>query len=339
MALLLVLSLVACDPSETDAGASAPESATGPDRQAETGGDDSSSDGAVAVEGPEQVTHLAWVAVEDAGALALVDLDEAAVVEEHSAPGGPHNLVVAEDGTVAAALYGATQLLILRDDDATFVELGDTPHDVKATDGLFVVANELGRRVDLVSHGGEHLTSVPVAAQPHDTAIVPDEPVAWVTMNGTDQLAVINLDTAEVTNYLPTGQSPHNILFAPDGQTLWLTDWQGLVHALTADGELLESFTVGEQAHHLAFTPDSSEVWVTDHHTQTIYIFDVEALELVDEVAVPGRPHHLNITPDGELAAVADHTNGTLVVYDVGTRQQVQAIEVGPGPHGVWTVP
>lgn len=283
--------------------------------------------------------RLAWVAVEDADRLALVDLDAGEVVREETAPGGPHNLVVADDGTVAAALYASTELLVVDGDERTLVELGGTPHDVKATGEGFVVANEVAERLDLVTRDGEHTARIDLVAQPHDTAVHPDGDTAWVTMNGTDRLARVDLDAAEVVTYLPTGRSPHNVLFAPDGETAWLTDWGGPVHAFTADGERLESFPVGEETHHLAFTPDGSQVWATDHRTRKAYVFDVEARELVGEVTVPGMPHHVNITADGELAAIADHTNGELVVYDVASREQLRTVDVGPGPHGVWVVP
>jgi YVTN family beta-propeller protein len=222
---------------------------------------------------------------------------------------------------------------------ATFDELGDTPHDVKATDDVFVVANEIGNRLDIVSLDGEHLTSLSLRAQPHDAAITPDGSTVWVTMNRTDELAVVDIEAAEVVTYVPTGQAPHNILFAPDGETFWVTDWAGPVHAFTADGELLESIPAGHEAHHLAFTPDGAEVWVTDHHTNEVFVIDTETFEILAAIPVPGNPHHLQITGDGELAPVVDHTNGQLVVYDVATREEVATIPVGAGPHGVWNVP
>lgn len=325
----LALLVAGCEPDEDEPDAAvetppAEEPAEEPDEE---------------VAAPEQAEHLAWVAVEDGDAVVLVDLDAGEVVEEHAAPGGPHNIVVADDGTVAAALYASTELLIVDDGEAELVELGGTPHDVKATGDTFVVANEIANRVDIVSHDGEHTDSIDVRAQPHDVGIHPDGREAWVTMNDTDELAVLDLDAGEVVDYVATGQSPHNLLFAPDGETFWVTDWDGPVHAFSADGEPLESFPVGEEAHHLAFTPHGSEVWAIDHATEEAYVFDVEALELLDEVDVPGVPHHVNITSDGALAAVADHTGGAVVVYDAGTREQLRTVDVGPGPHGVWVVP
>jgi DNA-binding beta-propeller fold protein YncE len=38
-----------------------------------------------------------------------------------------------------------------------------------------------------------------------------------VTLNGTDELAVVDLRARRLVRYVETGQRPHDILFAPDG--------------------------------------------------------------------------------------------------------------------------
>jgi sugar lactone lactonase YvrE len=280
---------------------------------------------------------LVWVGVEDADQLALVDIARAKVVARHDTPGGPHNVTVAGDGTAAAALYGSDRLALVRRGKAQLVDLGGTPHDVKAAGDLFSVANEAARRLDLVK-GGDHATSIDLKAEPHDLAIAPGGGRAWVTLNGTDELAIVDLRARRVERYAPTGKSPHDILFAPDGR-LWVTDWDGPVHVFDGRGKLRGKVGLGEESHHLAFTPDGRQAWITDHGANRIFVVDARSLELIDSLRVSGGPHHVAITPDGALAAVADHDKGTVVVYDVKRRTRVRTLHVGSGPHGVWAVP
>jgi YVTN family beta-propeller protein len=275
--------------------------------------------------------------VEDDHRTVLLDLDAGEIVEDHATPGGPHNVTVAADGTAAAALYATTDLAVLADGKATTVTLGGTPHDVKATDEWFIVANEAGQRLDYVSLDGEPGPSVPLRGEPHDLAINPDGQTAWVTLNRLDELAVVDLDAAEVDRYVSTGHAPHDLLFAPDGR-LWVTDWTGLLLVLDGD-EVVETRELGVEAHHLAFSPDGAEAWITDHGTNELFVLDAATVQVRETIALPGAPHHVAVTADGALAAVADHTNGRLLVYDTATREQVDAIDVGPGPHGVWAVP
>ncbi|MDP8960409.1 MAG: hypothetical protein M3N32_02135, partial [Actinomycetota bacterium] len=179
---------------------------------------------------------------------------------------------------------------------------------------------------------------IELRAEPHDLDLTPDGRKAWVTLNGTDELALVDLDTASVVRYVPTGKRPHDIRVAPDG-AIWITDWDGPLHVMTADGELVESIPLGVEAHHLAFIPDGSELWVVDHATREAYVVDVASRQVVAALPLPGAPHHVAITADGALAAIADHTNGSLLVFDVVRRQHLATIPVGPGPHGVWALP
>jgi DNA-binding beta-propeller fold protein YncE len=287
---------------------------------------------------PERTPRaLVWVALEDANEIVLVDIAKGKVLARHDTPGGPHNVTVAADGTAAATLYASDRLVLVGQRKARFINLGGTPHDVKAARRLFVVANEAARRLDLVE-GGEHAASIELKAEPHDLAIAPGGDRAWVTLNGTDELAVVDLRARRVERYVPTGQSPHDILFAPDGR-LWVTDWNGPLHVFDRRGKLRGRIALGEESHHLAFTPDGKQAWITDHAANRTFIVDARRTKLIKSLRVPGGPHHVAITADGALAAVADHANGTVVVYDVKRRTRVRTVRVGAGPHGVWTAP
>jgi sugar lactone lactonase YvrE len=317
------------EPAE-QAGSTATDTRTGDTESGTTQSDD-------APERQRRPGALVWVALENAEQVALVDVAKGKVVARHDTPGGPHNLTVAGNGTAAATLYASDRLVLARRGSARFVTLGATPHDVKAAGELFVVANEAGRRLDLIKRG-EHAGSIELRAEPHDLAISSDENTAWVTLNGTDELAVVDLGALRVIRYIATGQRPHDILFAPDGK-LWVTDWSGPVHVFDGRGKLRGRIALGDESHHLAFTPNGKQAWITDHAASRIFIVDARRLKLVNSVRVSGGPHHVAITPDGTLAAVADHEAGTVVVYDVRRRTRVRTVPVGPGPHGVWAVP
>jgi DNA-binding beta-propeller fold protein YncE len=284
----------------------------------------------------ENRSALVWVGVEGRDQVALVDLAAGTVVARHDALGGPHNVTVAADGTAAATLYGSDRIALVRRGRVRFVRLGGRPHDVKAAGGLFVVANEAGRRLDFVTRG-RHVASVRLAAEPHDLAIAPDGRRAWVTLNGTGELAVVDLRARRVVRYVPTEQRPHDLLFAPDGR-LWVTDWDGPVHVLDRNGNLRGRVELGRESHHLAFTP-SGQAWITDHAANRVFVVDGSSLELLAALPVSGGPHHVAITADSRLAAVADHDSGSVIVYDVERRARLRAVDVGAGPHGVWPVP
>jgi DNA-binding beta-propeller fold protein YncE len=210
---------------------------------------------------------------------------------------------------------------------------------VKIARNMVVVANQATERVQLVKLDGTLIRRVLLKADPHDLAIDPRQRHAWVTLEGSDDLAVVDLlDRNARVRYVDTDGSPHDILFAPDGR-LWVTDWNGKLHVFQGRrGRLVESIPLGVEAHHLDFTPDGRFGWVTDHAARAIFVLRVRTVRVVERIDFAGEPHHVTVLPGGRRVVVADHAGGRLVVYDAETRERVQAISVGSEPHGVWAV-
>jgi DNA-binding beta-propeller fold protein YncE len=330
-----VLVLVAFAAACADAGARGP-AASREERVHPSAprGVEAARDRASVPRGVEPADDRVWLALEDAGRTALVDVGDRRVVERYRTPGGPHNLTVAPDGTVTVALWRSGRVALIQDGRVRFVRLGGAPHDVKAAGRLVVVANQGDARVDRVRLDGRRFASVPLRADPHDLAIAPGGRRAWVTLEGSDDLAVVDLRHGRVLRYVSTGRAPHDLLFAPDGR-LWVTDWGGALHVFDG-GRLVRSIPLGVEAHHLAFTPDGREAWITDHGAHRVYVLSVRPVRVLRSLPFPGEPHHVAVTADGRWAAVADHEHGRLVVFGVPRHRRVATIPVGVGPHGVW---
>lgn len=282
--------------------------------------------------------RVVWTALEGAGKVAKVDLGSGVLRRFDTRGGGPHNITVAPDGTVVAALWASDRIVLIRDGERTFVELGGAPHDLKVARNMLVVANQATERVQLVKLDGTFLRRVVLKADPHDLAVDPRQRRAWVTLEGSDDLAVVDLlHRRTPVRYVDAPGSPHDILFAPDGR-LWVTDWNGALHVFGRRGHHLRSIPLGVEAHHLDFTPDGRHAWITDHGASAVFVLRVRSLRVVDRIVFPGEPHHVTILPGGRRAIIADHRNGRLVVYDTQTRRRARTVRVGAGPHGVWAV-
>jgi hypothetical protein len=277
-----------------------------------------------------------WVASEDGRAASRVDAARGAVTLTVVVPGRPHNLAALPHGGAVVTLPGQGQIVLL---DArgrrTPVRLGGSPHDVEVAGQVLAVANEGAARLDLVTLGGRRQGRIGLPAQPHDLAVAPDGRTAWVSLDGSDRIAVVDVLSRRVLRYLPTGRRPHDLLADPSGRT-WVTDWDGGLAVYASSGRLLRAIPLGEQAHHLARTPDGAQVWVTDSPGRLAFAVDARTLRVAARLRLDGDPHHLDVAAG--RVAVADHTNGTVVLFDLRSRRQVGLVKVGAGPHGLATV-
>ena len=282
--------------------------------------------------------RIVWVAIEDEQRIVRVNIESRRITQRAAVPGKPHNLTISPTGdTVATALWNAARIAILRAGEVKSVALGGAPHDVKIDGGRVVVANQTEARLDLVSTTGKFLRSIALKADPHDLALRRNGSQAWVTLEGSDDMAVVNIPERSV-RYVSTGKAPHDLLFAPDGK-LWVSDWHGAIHVFSRRGRLLKSIPLGVEAHHLDFTPDGRQVWITDHGAHRIFVVNTSTYKVRKRLSIAGAPHHIAITPDGDRAVVADHDRGLIVVYNVNKLRQIFTIKVGAGPHGIWAMP
>jgi hypothetical protein len=279
-----------------------------------------------------------WVALEDARRIAKVDLRKRRVVRKLKVAGNPHNIAVNGAGLVATTLWGDDRVALVKGKWRKGVKIAGAPHDVKIGGDRVVIANQGAARLNMLSLKGKKRGYALLKANPHDVALTPSAHKAWASLEGSDDLAVINLRRKKVKRYVSTGKSPHDLLFSPDGR-LWVTDWNGAFHVFSRKGKLLRSRSLGEEAHHLAFTPDGRQVWITDHAAHRVFVVSTRKYKVLKRISIAGSPHHVAITSDGKKAAVADHDRGLLIIYRVATRTRLAKIDVGAGPHGVWAVP
>jgi DNA-binding beta-propeller fold protein YncE len=272
-----------------------------------------------------------------------VDVDARQVVRRYALPGRPHNLAVSLNGTVAATLPSAGVVILVGPDTVKEIEVGGAPHDIKPAGDRFLVTNERAGRVDRIFSDGRTDVSTRLRAKPHDLAITLDGRSAWVSLDGSSELAEVPVVDVKSTRYLEVGGRPHDLLFAPDGK-LWLSDWNGSARVLSLEDGSQGRLPQLEAAHHLAFSPrweraqsreGDREGWVTDNGGRRVVVFSDE-LAVLASIPVPGAPHHVTLTADGEVAAVANHEGGSLVLIDVKERRLVGEVPVGDGPHGVW---
>lgn len=177
------------------------------------------------------------------------------------------------------------------------VPIGPTiPHEVAVSpDGRQAITAEYGAG----ENHGRHVVLIDIASarvtgridlgpnsRPHTALFMPDGRHAVATMQDSDQIAFIDLETMKVIRTYPTGgREGHMMRLSPDGSHAYVTSRgaEGTLSVvfLNEDRDPVVMQT-GLGAEGLEVTPDGKEIWVADRQEESVSIIDSESLQVVE---------------------------------------------------------
>jgi DNA-binding beta-propeller fold protein YncE len=291
---------------------------------------------------PLDSTYRAFVALENAGEVAVVTGPVLQVTARIAVPAGPHNLAASADGQyVAVTSPSQDTVTIVRAADASVVaqqQVSGYPHDVAFTpDGgrLWVTAERGRSLVALSVPDGRQIEVVPLDAGPHDLAISPDGQELWVTIDGSSAVEVRSPLDGALRSQPNLGGAPHDVAFSPDGAEVWFSNWSSpLLTVVSAPSrEVMATLDAGTEPHHFAFA--AGQVIASDHAGDAVLRIDQATRQIIERMPTGPAPHHVGVVGDTVLVAV----NGTGQLATVDLSGAVTSLDVGAGPHDVVVLP
>ena len=192
----------------------------------------------------------------------------------------PAAIAITPDGQTAYVANqgsGATGTVVPIDlatgEQGAAIAIGKKPRAIAiAPDGQTAyVANYEGESVTPIDlSNGLVGTPIHVDAEPLAIAIAPNGQTAYVASQGTGSnggVTPIDLATGQAASLIHIGTSyPEGLAMAPDGQTVYVTDYDGSVTPIdTANDEAQTPIALGEELQWIAITPDSGTAYVTNY--------------------------------------------------------------------------
>jgi len=223
------------------------------------------------------------------------------------------------------------------------------PHEVAVSpDGRLALTAEYGPD----SNRGRHLILIDVESarvlaridlgpnsRPHTALFLPDGRRAVATMQDSDQLALVDLETKAVVCTYPTGgREGHMVRLSPDGSRAYVTSRgaQGTLSVIFLDEERPPIvIDTGPGAEGLDVTPDGREVWIINRQDESISIVDTDSLEIVATINARPFAGRIDMGPDGR-AIVPNGTSSEQVpqclrLYDVESRAMLAEVLLRDG--------
>jgi YVTN family beta-propeller protein len=206
------------------------------------------------------------------------------------------------------------------------------------------VANRLNH-IDIYKWDGQTPTLVKriqSAKTPSHMWIDSKSTTVWATMQDSNELVAIDLNTQTIKWRVKTGPMPADVFVTPDDQTLLigLTGGDGVeVFDVSKNPAVkIKLIQTGKGAHAFRALGDKQHVLVSNRVANSISKIDYKSLTVVDKYPGPSGPDCMDIMADGKTILLASRWGQKLSVIDMTTRQVVRQIKVGKSPHGVWTL-
>jgi YVTN family beta-propeller protein len=238
----------------------------------------------------------------------------------------------------------------------------------KGADSIFI-----GKLNDKEMPDGFERIALAGHAVPSGIAFSPDGGTAYVALNRSNTIAVIDAKTRSMKKEIPVGLAPFSVALSPAGDYLYVsnrgghppttgqaqgfssgtalaTDKQtgavlnGTVSVVDTHSGAVRDVTVGRAPTGLALSSDGKILAVANSHSDSITLIDTEKLT-VTPVSIPTWPEGLlgsepvavAFAPKGDRLYVATATNNAVAVLDKknGTFTPVGAIPAGWFPDAI----
>ena len=167
---------------------------------------------------------------------------------------------------------------------------------------------------------------LPLEGRP-EGIVVTTTGVAAVALRGPDRLALVDLDSGEVTDVPLASSARHLTLVSPTGPVVApLERADEVVLVDPTSGELVERFPDLPNGPHDAAVHPNGLISVTDEHGSGLYVLDPRSgdVQRLDSSRQPG-----GVAPIGELAVSVDVTGQGVRVFDVDQLEQVAQEQLG----------
>src|SRR5262249_47353196 len=145
------------------------------------------------------------------------------------------------------------------------------------------------------------LRRFPLASMPSHLAFAPESGTVYVTLQGTDRLAAIDLQRMAVGWNQPVGKTPAGGLWLRGRPLVANMGTDHLAEVDPADGRILRRIVTGKGAHNLFLSPDGKVLWVNNRVAGTTVALDAATLQPIRSYAIPGGPDDIAFSADGRL--------------------------------------
>lgn len=180
-----------------------------------------------------------------------------------------------------------------------------------------------------VAHGAV-IASIPVYGSA--IAFTPNGSLAFVTVRGNREVALVDAQKHTVLSRLRVGDAPSFVAVSPDGSFTCVAN-QGSGDVSIIDvAERRKTGTIPAHVSSIAFTPDGSLAYANDSSSPWIWAIRPTSNSVIAKVPVGAGPATPQVSSDGSWIYVSNNGSGSVSVIARDSQTVVATVPVGSGP-------
>ncbi|HBO82457.1 beta-propeller fold lactonase family protein [Cupriavidus metallidurans] len=278
----------------------------------------------------------------------LIDKDTQKVLETFPIGKEPHHLIATPDDKSLIVANAVGNDLVFLDPVTGKVQQRvpniDDPYQIgfSPDQKWFIATGNRLDRVDVYRWDGRQLKiakQFPLAKTPSHIAFTADSKIAFITLQDSNQIAAIDLNTLAVLWTMEAGSAPAGIWVTPDQKYL-LVGMTGADYVAVIDWRtrtVVKQIQTGKGAHNFRAVGDKRHLFLSNRVSGSISIIDQQTLSKVGEITglLPGSDD-MELTADGKTLWVTFRWARSVGLIDVASRKMIKTIRVGKSPHGIY---
>jgi YVTN family beta-propeller protein len=170
----------------------------------------------------------------------------------------------------------------------------------------------------------------------HGILAVPELHRVYASATGSNELAVIDDSTLQITARAPAGEYPDGVAYASSVNKIYVSDLHGKTDTVidAKTNQVVTTIALGGGAGNTQYDSVSEHIFVTVHGQNELAEIDPNKDQVIGRYPLPGcsGSHGLNIDSEHRLAFVACEENAKLAVFDLDAKKMTAIHSVGADP-------
>ena len=173
----------------------------------------------------------------------------------------------------------------------------------------------------------QHAHRFRLPTMPSHLSYAPDGGTVYVSLQASNGLAAIDLRTMSIRWQTTIGKTPAGVFWHDGKLLVGIMGNDYVAVADPTDGRVTRRIRTGRGAHNLFYAPDGRTIYVTNRVEGTVSVLDAASLNILRTYTVPNGPDCIAFAPDGKLwitmrwgghVAVLDPASGAHETIAVG---------------------